>query len=83
MSTRSLTFLPPRVYYARMDDKESAEIINAAGGNAAFAQLLGLELKPGYQQRVNNWKRRGIPPRVILDHQIIIESLRRKVRTAA
>lgn len=51
-----------------MDAKETSLIITAAGGDSAFALLLGLDQKPGYQQRVNNWKRRGIPPAVVLEH---------------
>ena len=65
-----------------MDAKESLELIESAGGDTAFAKLLGLTEQPGYQQRVNNWKRRGIPPRVILEHQLLIEALRRKGRSA-
>ena len=65
-----------------MSPTESTQVIEAAGGDAAFAQLLGLGGKSGSVQRVNNWKRRGIPPRVILEHQVLIESLRRKSRAA-
>jgi hypothetical protein len=64
-----------------MDKLEAQALIQAAGGNAAFAQLLGLESEPGIRQRVHNWKNRGIPPRVILDHQLVIESLRRKAQS--
>lgn len=66
-----------------MDAKEASNLIEAAGGDNAFAQLLGLTEQPGFQQRVNNWKRRGIPARVVLEHQRTIESLRRKVKVAA
>lgn len=62
-----------------MDAKDAFDLIESAGGDTAFAKLLGLTSLPGYRQRVNNWKRRGIPPRVILDHQVIIEALRRQM----
>ena len=66
-----------------MNPTESTQIIEVAGGDVAFARLLGLDHHPGFAQRVNNWKRRGIPARVILDHQLVIEQLRRKARAAA
>lgn len=66
-----------------MDKDEAVALIEAAGGNKAFAELLGLASDPGYMQRVSNWRDRGIPARVILEHQIVIEALRRKVRAAA
>jgi hypothetical protein len=66
-----------------MDAKEAADLIEAAGGDSAFAQLLGLTEQPGFQQRVNNWKRRGIPARVALEHRRVLESLQRKVKVAA
>lgn len=66
-----------------MDKEEATALINAAGGNKAFAELLGLDADPGYMQRVSNWRDRGIPARVILEHQLVIESLRRKAKAAA
>lgn len=41
-----------------------------------FAELLGIQNDEGVAQRVNNWKRRGIPPAVILEHHDVINSLR-------
>lgn len=63
-----------------MDANETTRIIAAAGGDAKFARLLGIDAYPGYQQRVNNWKRRGIPPGVVLDHYEAIQKLRADCR---
>lgn len=67
---------------AGMTANESTKIIKAAGGSTAFARLLGIDRQRGYLQRINNWKCRGIPPRVILDHQVTIERLRSIAATA-
>lgn len=53
----------------------AAKAIAAAGGDSEFARLLGIDTEPGYQQRVNNWKRRGIPPGVVLEHYDILKKL--------
>lgn len=63
------------VFNAHMNKDETREIIKAAGGDRAFARLLGLDGTPGYQQRINNWKRRGIPAAVVLDHLPTIRAL--------
>ncbi|WP_342049907.1 MULTISPECIES: hypothetical protein [unclassified Cupriavidus] len=47
-----------------MDDRE---LIERHGGSAELARKLNMT-KPGSVQRVNNWKTRGIPPKVKLDH---------------
>lgn len=60
-----------------MEAPETASLIAAAGGDAAFARLLGIDHKPGIAQRVNNWKRRGIPSEVLVDHYDTIRELRR------
>lgn len=60
-----------------MDANETTKIIDAAGGDTAFARLLGIDQTPGYQQRVNNWKRRGIPASVVLGHMKQIDALKR------
>lgn len=44
-----------------------SELIQALGGPTRVAELLGLSDR-GAIQRVSNWKRRGIPPRMRLDH---------------
>lgn len=64
------------VFNMRMDKIETRELIEAAGGDRAFARLLGLDTAPGYQQRINNWKRRGMPAAVVLDHLETIQALR-------
>lgn len=59
-----------------MEPKRSEQIIEAAGGDAAFARLLGLDTaKKGTTQRVNNWKRRGIPAGVVLENLDVIRQL--------
>jgi len=45
-----------------------ADVIDALGGPTQLAARLGYT-DPGGVQRVSNWKRRGIPPRVRLEHQ--------------
>lgn len=47
-----------------MDDRE---LIERHGGSAKLARKLNMT-KQGSVQRVNNWKTRGIPPKVKLDH---------------
>ncbi len=47
--------------------KTDKEIIDDLGGPAKVVALLGLTGK-GQVQRVHNWKVRGIPPQVRLDH---------------
>lgn len=60
-----------------MTPDETSDLILAAGGDSAFAKLLGLEDESGVAQRVNNWKRRGIPSAVELEHYDTIQSLKR------
>lgn len=48
-----------------MDAKQTIESL---GGAAETARKLGFDPAKGGTQRVNNWKRRGIPPKVILQH---------------
>lgn len=59
-----------------MTPEESARLIEAAGGDREFAKLLGIDGEDGSAQRVNNWKRRGIPAAVLLEHQAVIHDLR-------
>lgn len=69
-----------------MTPRESTKLIEAAGGDTAFAQLLGIASSESYRQRVNNWKRRGIPPAVQLEHQELFQRLlleSQKVRRSA
>ena len=59
-----------------MTPAEARSVIAAAGGDAAFARRLGLDSDTGYQQRVNNWKRRGIPAAVVVKHYETLQALR-------
>jgi len=52
----------------------SAQIIDSLGGPKKVAQLLGITV-PGAIQRVSNWKRRGIPPAVLIRHPRVFRSL--------
>ncbi|SEO78680.1 hypothetical protein SAMN05216316_1098 [Nitrosovibrio sp. Nv6] len=45
-----------------------AQIINSLGGSAQVARDLNFSPENGVQ-RVNNWKSRGIPSRVLLNHK--------------
>ena len=45
--------------------------IDDLGGPAVLAEKLGYDKKIGGVQRVNNWRTRGIPPRVLLEHREI------------
>lgn len=65
-----------------MGPEETTRLIEAAGGDSAFAKLLGITETKGYLQRVNNWKRRGIPSEVVLDHYDQLQALRRLVPAA-
>lgn len=58
-----------------MTPDESIRLIDSAGGDSAFAKLIGIDEQPGFQQRVNNWKRRGIPADVLLEHYDLIRGL--------
>jgi hypothetical protein len=59
-----------------MTKEESKALIASAGGVTKFAELLGIEGEHS-KQRVNNWKHRGIPPRVILENQDLLRRLKR------
>ena len=50
-----------------IDPSDDWELIQAIGGPAVVARLLGFKLPHGIQ-RVHNWKKRGIPARILLDH---------------
>lgn len=51
-----------------------ADLIDKVGGPSALVALLGLSHQ-GAVQRVSNWKRRGIPPRIRLEHRELFDSL--------
>jgi len=48
-----------------------SEIIDSLGGDTAVAKLLGFDLKKGGAQRVHNWRERGIPSEIKLNHSEI------------
>jgi hypothetical protein len=58
-----------------MTPSETSRLIAAAGGDSEFARLLGIDGSDGFQQRVNNWKRRGMPAAVVLAHYDTIRGL--------
>jgi len=64
-----------------MDNIETRALIEAAGGDRAFARLLGLDATPYAVQRVNNWKRRGMPPAVVLANQHVLAKLRASIQS--
>lgn len=78
-----LTFIKRGVYYDLMDSKEATRLIDAVGGDVAFAKLLGIDHEEGVAQRINNWKRRGMPAAVVLEHYHIIQHLKRRAIASA
>lgn len=62
-----------------MTGEETEILISAAGGDAAFARLLGIADQAWAAQRVNNWKTRGLPSAVELEHYDTIQDLRAQV----
>ncbi|MDB6104081.1 MAG: hypothetical protein JWO52_4080 [Gammaproteobacteria bacterium] len=63
----------------RMEIYETKALIDAAGGDTAFGKLLGIDSDEGFQQRVNNWRRRGMPSSVVLEHYEVIQQLKAKM----
>lgn len=59
-----------------------ADLIDKAGGPSALAARLNLDEK-GAVQRVSNWKRRGIPPRVRLEHRALFDALEQECAVPA
>lgn len=50
---------------------DDRSLIDALGGPAKLAALLGYDKAKGGIQRVHNWYARGIPPKVKLEHPAI------------
>lgn len=48
--------------------KTETHVIDFLGGPKKVAEMLGLIGTPGAIQRVANWKRRGIPSRVLVSN---------------
>lgn len=61
-----------------MTADESKRLIDAAGGNKAFALQIGIDLAndPNYASRIAQWKRRGIPPKVQLEKAQVLAAIR-------
>lgn len=53
--------------------KRDAKLIDDLGGPAIVADLLGYDKSKGGVQRVYNWKSRGIPSRVLLNHSCVFK----------
>lgn len=66
-----------------MTPKQSARLIDSVGGSRAFAERLGLPSNDGYLQRLHNWKKRGIPAQVLLDHYDLINELKAASKSKA
>lgn len=47
------------------------QLIDKLGGDTEVAKLLKFDLKKGGAQRVHNWRTRGIPAQVKVDHPTI------------
>ena len=61
--------------------KKFAQIIDALGGSAKVARDLGFDPDRGVQ-RVNNWKERGIPPEILLDHSRYFSRVKALIKEA-
>jgi hypothetical protein len=61
-----------------MNPEDTAELIRKAGGNKAFARFLGIDDTPWHEQRICNWKQRGLPAAVHLLHYQKIRRLLRR-----
>lgn len=48
--------------------KADKALIEQLGGPTKLAEILGYDKLRGGVQRVQNWQKRGIPPRVKIDH---------------
>lgn len=66
-----------------MDKDESARVIDAAGGDRPFGKLIGIDGIDGFVQRVNNWRRRGMPAQIVLEHYELIQELKAKAQSDA
>ena len=55
-------------------------IIEMLGGSRKVAEILGILGEPGAVQRVSNWRTRGIPPKVLLDHPQLLRKAKQAER---
>lgn len=58
----------------------SKEIIDRAGGPTALASLLGLSGQASVT-RICNWRNRGIPSKVWLDHAVYFNRMRKRIES--
>lgn len=63
-----------------LNPDQSRRLIAATGGCRAFAAKLGIDHEPGNVTRVDNWRVRGIPVLVQLQHKDTIARLARNAR---
>lgn len=63
-------------------NQEAVDLIAVAGGPVALAARLQLP-SDGAAQRVSNWRVRGIPSKVQLEHIDVLAELRARVASAA
>lgn len=47
---------------------ETKHLIDQLGGPTRVAELLGIKGSPGAVQRISNWRKRGVPAKVLLTH---------------
>ena len=59
------------------------DVIELLGGPKRVAEMLGISDKPGAIQRVVNWRRRGIPSRILIDHPEFHRKVKRAERLAS
>jgi hypothetical protein len=59
-----------------MSPTEISTLIEHVGGITAFGRMLGIDDGEGWQQRINNWRHRGLPPAVELQHYDLLKALR-------
>jgi hypothetical protein len=61
--------------------KSDRELIDALGGPARVAELLGYDKDSGGTQRVHNWRTRGIPAKVKVLRPDLFMDLAPRART--
>lgn len=55
-------------------NQQAIKLIDAHGGDTALAKKLGLPTPAG-SRRVHNWRARGIPPRIQIDHPELFRAI--------
>ena len=63
-----------------MDKNEVARLLAYVGGGRNFCRLLNMDYdRKGAPQVIANWKRRGMPPSVVLANYDELKKLQRRV----